>query len=806
MEPHTDMDAVSKKLPQSLSLSLKTVLCFIMCVGFYAQADLDIGNLEQLKTIHLAKHYQVSLSSEIKTLDQALTSDSFKPALSVKKIPNFKGPIWLKLELENKSSSKKKLIWVDNYPRIQDIEFFVTDKNKVLKQYRVGEKYVFSERPLPYHLFALPFDIEPFQSLTIFIKPHTLGFNITHHSEIQSENYFLYDNKPFEFLHFFYFGILFVMGLYSFLIHLILKDRSYLCYCGFVGSSLLFYFSNSGYAFQYLWPDLPFLNQRIIYVAMALFFCFAGWFSISFLSLASRLPKISKAINLLCIGCLLYLLYFLPQTFDPNYTAVRLLSIFSLPIYTLCLIGGIMTWHRYQDRNAKTYTIAWSLLIIVSLLALVNESIYKFSALDVLTFLQITHGIEIFILSMALGIGISELKIKENLALAKAETQSRFFAKMSHEIRTPMNAILGIADVLKTQLTHKEDKYYAEVIYTNADSLGKIINDILDYSSIEAGKIKIIKKPFSLKIMTENLCALFELEIKSKALTFNLIIDPKTPNQFIGDHHRIQQILVNLISNAIKYTPKGEIRLEISAENDTLHFQIKDTGIGIAKEDQSRLFRPFEQMQNNHLSSEYSTGLGLAICLDLAKAMNGSLNVVSVPTKGSVFTLTLPLKSYTKATTPLENHDKKNHPLQYQSILVIEDNATNSLVIGAILEKFGLPFHVANDGAEGLAYFKKHARQVDLIFMDCEMPLMDGYESTKAIRYFEARQKLTKTPIIALTANTWPKQLERCYRVGMDDLLLKPITIKRVRNILDAYEPNTSTSPKEPIRLMSTSA
>lgn len=764
------------------------LLSFIFLFLFAATAKtspvLDINTLEDKGNIKLVDFYAVDLQHADKSIQELLeTPEAFTENIKKKHIPNFSGPMWLKLTLTNSYDTGKRVLWVGNYPKVRQIDWYAVKDGKIIQSYQVGEKFPFYERPIPVHLFTLPLEIGSGESLELYIKPHVLGFNITHNSTLESQQYFFYERANYELLHFFYFGILFVMAIYSLLIFLMLKERSYLYYCGFVLSSLVFYLCNSGYAFQYFWPNQPFLNQRIIYISMTLLFCFAAWFTIAFLALPKRLPKISLALRLITTACLVFLVYFLPQPFDPCYKNVRLLSVFSIPIYSLCFVAGIWSYLKFKDINARNYTAAWSLLMLFSIIVLVNEAITKFASFDMLLLLQVVHGIEIILLSIALATAISNLKNKEHFAKAKAETHARFLAKMSHEIRTPMNGILGMADVLKNQLDDDQNKHYASVIHRNATSLGKIINDILDFSSIEAGKLKIKQERFDLSTLTQNAVALFELEAESKALHLQLVLDRELPQTVIGDYQRIHQILINLLSNAVKYTSRGLVCLELTYQKPFIRFHIKDTGMGIAPEDTPKLFLPFEQVGNNKLSSEYSTGLGLTICQDLTRAMNGKLDVISELGKGSVFTLSLPLPTAEPIQNPIIEPDSDNG-LEGLSILVFEDNLTNNLVISSMLSQLSTNFHVAENGLEGLAYYKKQPNQIDLILMDCEMPVMDGYDATEAIRAHEKALSLSKTPIIALTANIWPDQKAKCLKSGMDDLLFKPITLDKLQTVM----------------------
>ena len=304
---------------------------------------------------------------------------------------------------------------------------------------------------------------------------------------------------------------------------------------------------------------------------------------------------------------------------------------------------------------------------------------------------QIAHAIEVVLLSMALANNISTLKLNENIAQAKTEEKSKFLARMSHEIRTPMNGILGMSDLLQQRLEDDTNKHYIDTIYSSAEALQRVINDILDYSKIEAGKLILNNSmPVDLHKLLKELNNMFELELKKKSLALIISYSPELPQHFLADQHRLRQVLVNLISNAIKYTEQGEIKLSITAnheqESPQLVFTIEDSGIGISKSDLSHLFMPFEQTENNNLGRESSTGLGLAMCKELVQLIGGDIHVHSEENKGSTFYFTLPLQ----AVVIQESSENKNEAINYaqikhKRIVVAEDNAVNQTVISSIL-------------------------------------------------------------------------------------------------------------------------
>ncbi len=363
--------------------------------------------------------------------------------------------------------------------------------------------------------------------------------------------------------------------------------------------------------------------------------------------------------------------------------------------------------------------------------------------------------------------------------------RDEFMANMSHELRTPLNAVIGLAHILsKSERLNPKEQQCVSMIRQSGDTLLALINNLLDFSKAETGSIQLEAIEFSLPETVEKCVMMMDAEIRAKGLAFQLSYNGPLREFYVGDPLRLQQVLTNLLANAVKFTDKGQIEVTVTlksenAENSCLALSVADTGVGIAPDKIDVIFDKFIQADASVARSHGGSGLGLSICKALAEAMGGRIYVQSTPGLGSTFTVELCL-------THSDRDDRMNieagHDDVRRNILVVEDFEPNVLVVSSVLDELGYSYDVATNGMEGFRRVERGA--YDLILMDVQMPGMDGFESTRRIRQMESERGGHRTPIVAMTAHVFDRDKHKCLEAGMDDFIPKPFDPKQLESVL----------------------
>jgi signal transduction histidine kinase/CheY-like chemotaxis protein len=389
---------------------------------------------------------------------------------------------------------------------------------------------------------------------------------------------------------------------------------------------------------------------------------------------------------------------------------------------------------------------------------------------------------------------INILAIEKERADKSAMIKEQFLANMSHEIRTPINAVVGFSGLLQKTPLQSDQKQFVDLIQKSGDNLLAVVNDILDISKLEAGMMRITKNPFSISEICMSMEMMFFHKATEKNISFSCTVDEDIPDTLVGDAERLNQVLINLINNALKFTSEGEVNVNVIMEKRTsdkvdLKFSIKDSGIGIPKNKLSTIFDRFEQADSETSRQYGGTGLGLSIVKKIINLQGGEINVQSETGKGSEFIFNITYE-FIENPENLENyttvHNQDNVVFNNIKALVAEDNITNQTLLKFTLKQWNLDYDLAENGQQALDLIQKN--KYDIVLMDIQMPLMDGYEAAKKIR----KEVNASIPIIAMTAHVLPTEREKCINAGMNDYISKPLKETEFLKLLKKYLPHTS--------------
>jgi signal transduction histidine kinase/CheY-like chemotaxis protein len=707
------------------------------------------------------------------------------------------GDRWLLLRLDNQSSQINWMLEAGR-PDLDRLTVYLFDsRQQLVGNWQAGDTLPFNTRDLEQGHLVFPVSLPPGRSyLLLHAKSdNVLDIPVT----LFTPQAFYKSNSRRNLLFGLYFGAIFILCIYNLLIFLSTRDKSYLLYVLYLGSFGLFLLAREGMAFHWLWPELPYWNNISMAALCFLTLAFSLLFTSEFLQLPRYRPKLNQALIIAAgISVIFTILSFFYFHWMIRLTAIAILPwpIIALTIAFLVLRQGYVP--------ARYFIIAFSFIgLAVTIytlksLHLIEGSWFLENLLPACTLL------EALLLSFALAHRMTIIKAENERIQRNAQQEleervqtrtrelhnalnarSQFLAVMSHEIRTPLNGILGTLDMIKNSKLNEEQQYQVSIIEKSGNNLLQLINDILDYTRIEAGKMPINEEAFDLAALAHECRALFE---QKAAINGNLLlihVDPNVGSQTRGDAMRVRQILVNLISNAIKFTDNGRIDVTIRREEsnpDYVNFSVKDTGIGIAEDKLSLLFDLFQQADNSTSRQYGGTGLGLAVCQQLVEILGGELGVESRLGEGSTFWFHLPLPE--SAIPPPKLAEDTPDTVRHANLLIVDDNNINLMVAQGLCQKLGHTAEICDSGAAAIATLLHGDKLFDVILMDCEMPIMDGFAATHEIIRLQEEGRIDNIPIVALTAHAVPDKIRACHEAGMVMHIAKPINLEKLRNSL----------------------
>ncbi|MDP2228586.1 MAG: 7TM diverse intracellular signaling domain-containing protein [Moraxellaceae bacterium] len=810
---------------------------------------------------------------------------------------------WYRLSVENRSHAATNFVLGLDYPLLTLVDMWLLDADQsVLTHYREGADLPYRLRQTRALAFGFALELPPQSPRDILLRLDTPNLQLPM-VLMEAQAFTEYDLRV-TLVHSLFIGGMLVMILYNLLLYVSLRESVWLPYVCWAAVITVLQVVLLGFGPRFLWPDSPAFLTLAIETILSLILIIAPWFVIRFLRLDVWTPLLARILWAhALIGAMLLLA--IPFADRTALMVVQLVSILSLGVIAITAVLQSRQRGEEETPEVNGFIIAWgafllgAFLLILNKLGLLPRNLFTEHLLEVGSFLAVA------LLSRALAAQINRLKAEKARAEAMSQAKSEFLATMSHEIRTPMNGVLGLSDLLRHTPLNTQQGQYVDTIYQSSQALLTVINDILDYSKIEAGRLSLESLDTSLEQLLGDCVALHAPRIIDKRLALWVRLESDVPTLVRTDPLRLKQILNNLLSNACKFTDAGEIRLRISRQPGSgqaglvLRIEVEDSGIGLNPDEQERLFRSYEQAAAGTSRQYGGTGLGLAICKRLVELLGGEIGVTSSPGRGARFWFTLPVEKSASASPGQvlegkqlcvlsnersfvrhvqiwaqrwgmnvtvagsvqqqeENQDSNTdilllgpdfaserdslaisggpalllawpvsamplqgttevvelplHPLQFQAlllqavrtemphhakpdglygnglshlrVLVAEDNTVNQLVIVSLLKSLGIDATVVDNGEQALKTVTAMPGKWDVVFMDTEMPVMDGHTATRRIREWETAQQRAASWIIAISAHATPDRIQEARAAGVSDYLGKPVTRAHVLEAL----------------------
>ncbi len=684
------------------------------------------------------------------------------------------------------------------YPPLDHLELYLEDgRGGFQLAQRTGDALPFASRQIKQNNYLFELSLQPNQPQSVYLRLQSQG-SIQAPLTLWSPTAYLEEQPGRIYVLGIIYGVLLVMMIYNLFIYVSVRDTSYLYYIFYIASFGLYQVSVNGAGIEYFWPNSPWwanVSTPFLIGSAALFGC---QFARSFLHTAEHSPWVDRSLlGMMALGALTMLL-----ALTASYGVSLRLATYVALLFTIVVFAAGFLALRRGMRVARYFIIAWSAFLLGGIINTLMVLGYLPNLFLTMYASQIGSAIEVGLLSLALADRINSMKEERTRILYESgrklealnqelannnRLKDEFLATVTHELRTPMNGVIGSLELMQTVPMDVELEQYQKTATTSSRDMMRMVNDILALTELQAGKLYPWREPFSLRGLFDGLRAQFAPRAEDKGLRFSLDLAESLPDTLEGDAGKLAQSLGYLLDNAIKFTPSGAITLRVNCvdavkDGLTLNVEVIDSGIGFSTPLDGSLYQRFHQLDGSMTREYGGLGVGLAICRQLVGLLDGTLSHQSQLGQGSCFQLRVPL--FLSAPSPRSVLPRRTmshavrHPEQC-TVLVVEDNSINQLVMRGMLLKLGYRVRCADNGAEALDLLRREP--VDAVLMDCQMPVMDGFATCRALRGLPGCREL---PVLAITAHSHSGDRERCLAAGMSDYLAKPVKFEALQALL----------------------
>lgn len=717
-----------------------------------------------------------------------------------------KSTYWLKFSIVDHTIDNKTQSWKleTTYPLLDYLDIYVVNDQKQIEHFQMGDTYPYAQRPVAHRNFIAPITLNDGEKKDVYIRTNTSS-SMQMPVFIWHPDYFFEARSGEQYGLGLYYGMMLVMFFYNFFLWFSIRDSNYLWYIGYLGAFALLQAATSGLGYQYLWPTSPWIESIAPPITIAL----VGIFGIGF----TRRFLHTRQYHLIADNLLRFVLYLslvvLGLSFISDTATVMVLAKIVVVTFLLFILYASVAMLLRGHRQARFFLAAWVSLILGGLF-----TIGMMLGIFPNTFLM-THAskigsvLEILLLSFALADRIKVIEIEKKLIEHRAQKElektnkkleennrlkDEFLATISHEFRTPLNGILG-----SLELAQQEPKspltQHIETAKGSANEMLSLVDQVLSYTELQSGSFIIKAETLNLPELLSNINKKIEPLCKAQDIEFSIDNNQRNPQAIIADEKRLQQALAPIFDNALKFTQQGSIQLKVHIkfinEQYVLLLKIQDSGIGIAKNKQADILEAFTQADGSFTRQFGGLGIGLSLSKALCSRLGGNITINSEENKGTLVEISIPIDIPQQALSPAPQHDivkEVKHIKDKARIMIVEDNHINQVVLKTMLQRLNIETVTADHGIKALEILEQSRidnKPFDLILMDCQMPVMDGFGATRNIR--SSKYSYSNIPIIAVTANALSSDKERCLQCGMNDYLSKPFQLDDIRAKLQVW-------------------